>query len=271
MKLASIRKKISTELFWLKDRFKPESLDRPTNIYQATIQKTGSQWIKEIFSDPKIAAISGLYTYPQHRYEWTEFHLRFPKGTFVPGLYMSYDLYEEIEKPKYYRTFYVLRDPRDVIVSWYYSMLKSHILMGKVGTYRAALSQLDYNDGISYCIDALQLRFAQQRSWMIYGKTDPHVLIVKYEDLIADPFKQFKHLFEHCHIPVPDETLEEVIQKYSFTNMKKKDLEKRSAESAESHYRKGKAEEWREALTEEHLKKFYGITGNLIEVLGYEY
>jgi len=51
---------------------------------------------------------------------------------------MSYDLYEEIQKPERYRTIYVQRDPRDVIVSWYWSMLETHVLMGKVGKYRKA-------------------------------------------------------------------------------------------------------------------------------------
>jgi endonuclease III-like uncharacterized protein len=58
------------------------------NIYHASIQKTASQWIKAIFNDQRIKKHTNLFTYPQHRYEWDDFHKKFPKYTFVSGLYI---------------------------------------------------------------------------------------------------------------------------------------------------------------------------------------
>jgi hypothetical protein len=102
----------------------------PQNIYHASVQKTGSHWVKSIFSDPRIRRYTHLHSYPGHRYEWTEFHTRFPKYHFVPGLFISYGSYEEIRKPEHYKTFYIIRDPRDIVVSGYCSIRVPHRLAG---------------------------------------------------------------------------------------------------------------------------------------------
>ncbi|MCF8096137.1 MAG: sulfotransferase domain-containing protein [Desulfobacteraceae bacterium] len=237
------------------------------NIYFATIQKSGSQYIKQVFSDKRIQYYTKLLTYPQHRYEWDEFHKKFPKGTFVPGLYMSYDLYEEIEKPKSYKTFYVMRDPRNIVVSWYYSMMKTHKLMGKVGRYRKELQKLSFKEGLHYCIDALSIKFMAMRTWK-NNENDPAVLILKFEDLKENPYSEFLRIFEHCGINIPHEVLKSVLSDYTKDKMREKDLANR-VDITESHYRKTESKH-QEVFEADHYKHFYQVTGNLVEILGYE-
>lgn len=205
--------------------------------------------------------------YPQHRYEWDEFQKRFPRYCFVQGLYISYDLYEEIEKPERYKTIYVMRDPRDIVVSWYHSMLRSHPLMGKVVKYRKVLQDLNKEDGIAYCIKELALKFAGMRTW-IHNKHDPQVLIIKFEDLVLQPFEEFKKIFTHCELNIPDHLLLQVLESYSRESMRQWDLARRNQQS-DSHYRKEKSS-FRKEFSENHLKLFYEINGNLVETLGYE-
>jgi hypothetical protein len=237
------------------------------NIYHASIQKTGSQWIKTIFKDKRIQKYTGLAVYPQHRYEWGEFHRRFPKYTFVPGLYIPYSLYEEIEKPKKYKTIYIVRDPRNIIVSWYYSMLKTHVIIGKVLKHRLQLQSLSFEEGINYCIKAQQLQLAFVRDW-IQNQEDPNLLIVKFEDLISYPEAHYKSIFNYCNIDIPDFILESVIADYTKEKMREKDLNKR-LDNSESHYKKQNSD-WREVFTKNHEDLFYQITGNLIDILGYK-
>lgn len=236
------------------------------NIYFATVQRSGSQWVKEIFSDRRVRARTGLATYPQHRYEWDDFHESFPRYTFVPGLYMSYDLYEEIDKPASYKTLYVLRDPRSIAVSWYWAALETHTLMGKIGKYRSDLRELDFNDGLSYSIRALAGKFTDMRTWM-YHADDPHVLIVRFEDLTQDPLRCFGEIFEHCGVAMPSATLESVLDDYTKAKMRERDLRRRP-DAPESHYRV-RTSDHREVFTPKHYELFHEVTGDLVSLLGY--
>lgn len=237
------------------------------NVYHASIQKTGSQWLKEIFQDKRIQKYTGLAVYPQHRYEWGEFKKRFPKYTFVPGLYIPYSLYEEIEKPERYKTIYIVRDPRNIVISWYYSMLETHGIMGKVSKHRLQLKSLSFEEGIAYCIKSQQLQLSFVRDW-IQNQNDPNVLIIKFENLISSPEIQYKNIFKHCNIYIPDSILDNVIADYTKDKMREKDLNKR-LDSSKSHYRNQNSD-WREVFTKEHENLFYQITGNLIDLLGYK-
>lgn len=237
------------------------------NIYFATIQKAGSQYIKNVFDDKRIRNHTKLMTYPQQRYEWDEFQKIFPKGAFVPGLYISYDLYDEIIKPSRYKTFYVMRDPRNIVVSWYHSMLKTHKIMGKVGRHRKDCQRLSFEDGLHYSIDALAIKFMAMRTWKI-NENDPSLLILKFESLKNDPLFSFKKIFEHCNVIIPEETLQAVLADYTKNKMRKKDLATRK-DKAESHYR-WKGSDFRDSFNHAHLEHFKQVTGNLVEYLGYE-
>ena len=237
------------------------------NVYFPTVQRSGSQWIREVFSDRRIQKYTGLRPYPQRRYEWGEFVRRFPLYTFVPGLYVSYDLYEEIEKPERYRTFYVLRDPRSIVVSWYHAMARTHVLMGKVGKYREDLSKLSFHDGITYCIKALTGKFADMRTWWDH-RDDPNVTILRFEEMIRDTTGAMARVLAESGAKVPPEVLAEVMRAYGKDEMRKKDP-RAAADPNMSHYRPTTSDH-REAFTDEHYRLFRDVTGNLVTYLGYQ-
>lgn len=237
------------------------------NLYLATVQKTGSQWLRAILADPEIRSRSGLLAYPQRRYEWGEFVRTFPIGTFVPGLYVSYDLYQEIRKPRRYRTIYVMRDPRDIVVSWYWSMLSSHVVMGKVGAYRADLQERDVDSGLHYAIDALTMKFAQMRTWAL-NADDPAVHVMRFEVMTAQPEASLRELFDAIGIPFSDDQVHDLAQRYSKDRMRERDLRHRDA-SEGSHYRR-QSSRHREAFRDDHHDHFRAVAGDLASQLGYD-
>jgi hypothetical protein len=237
------------------------------NLYFLTMQKSGSQWVRQIFNDRRLKSKTKLLEYPQHRYELNEFHQKFPIGTFVPGLYMSYDLYEEIKKPTQYKTICIIRDPRDIVISWYFSMLKTHKLMGKVGKYRSVLKEKSFDDGIHYCIDELSIKFMAMRTW-INNSDDDNMIFIKFEDLVHKSKDTFTKIFMKCGINISEQEIENILNEYSKDRMRKKDLATRKDKS-ESHYRK-KSSKHVDYFKEEHYKHFYNVTGNLIDILGYK-
>jgi hypothetical protein len=179
---------------------------------------------------------------------------------------MPYELYEEIKKPNNYKTFYITRDPRDIVVSWYYSMFKTHAPMGKVEKHRNYLQKVDIDEGLTYCIKKLSLKFAFMRTW--FFNNDTNVYICRFEDLVANPIKEFDSILSHCNVDVPQNILEEVLHDYSKNKMREKDLEKRKDKSL-SHYR-DKPYSYTEIFKEKHYDLFYQLNGNLLELVGYE-
>lgn len=242
----------------------------PNNIiFHASVQKSGSQWLKAVFNDPEIRQLTNLTTYPQHRYEWNEFKGRFPNKSFVPGLYISYQLYEEIEKPDRYFTLYILRDPRDLVVSWYYSMKYSHGLMGKVHKHRANLNELNEDDGITYCIDHFHLKLSFMKDWVL-NCNDPNVVFLKFEDLVKNPSEILYKVFMENGYDIEKEKLSTILANYTKDAMRSKELAvKGQKDSDKSHYRKNSSK-WQDVFSDNHIEYFNKVNGDIVKILGYD-
>lgn len=249
------------------------------NIFHCCVQKTGSQWIKAIFADNKIHEITKLRI---HTYQTTmpggfdprnllerSFNTPFPSNTIISPLYIDYNNYRKIPKTDNHRTFFIMRDPRDIVVSWYYSTKHSHVLMGKIAEYRNMLNKVDLSEGMKFAIEFLDGFgvFEALRSW-IKSDADPRVLVVKYEDLIGkNKDVTFSRMFNHCQIELRKKELEKLMNKYSFKSMSKRDP---GQEDKKSHLRKGISGDWKNNFTEDLITFFNLKTGNLPEILDYE-
>lgn len=241
------------------------SKKRVENLYIATVQKTGSQWVKALLNDSEIRALTKLKRFPQHRYEFNEFKARFPRGTFVPGLYVSYDLYEEIHKPRNFKVCYVMRDPRDIIVSWYFSMRDTHGEMGKVKKYREDLKKLDLDAGLHYCIEAFSMKLMAMRTWA-NNQHDPNLIILKFEELTQNPAIELRRLLDFMNVEHHQCDIEKIVKNYSKETMRNKDILKRNSEK--SHYRSDNSG-YRKYFNNSHHIHFRNVTGDLLEKLNY--
>ncbi|MHB1828457.1 MAG: sulfotransferase domain-containing protein [Steroidobacteraceae bacterium] len=238
------------------------------NLYLATVQKCGSQWVSAIFNDRRMRAHTGLVRMPQRYYEYGEHVSRFPRGFFVPGLYVSYQTFENfIEKPENYRVVYVYRDPRDLVISDYYSTLKTHEDNPAVVRLRTRLKSMSKEDGIKYMIKYND-KFSVLRSWVELGTVDKKIMFVKFEELTEEPVASFRKILAHCDVEMSDETLMDILQEYTKDRMRKRDLAGR-ADKSESHYR-FQASSHLEEFNDDHYVIFRAVTGNLLEVLGYQ-
>ncbi|GEM_PF-159605 len=258
----------------------PEIMPKPENLYHCCIQKTGSQWIRSIFSDPATVRYSGLTPYHYQnsapgafRGKLTERFITeaLPKHTFVSPLYFGFENFIAMPKPEHYKAFFIMRDPRDIVISWYFSMKYSHPPGGKVPERREILRQLPLSEGIIRGIEFLNERghFAALRSWADAPKKDPNVLLLRYEDLIiSDNLPIFKKLFSHCDIQMPEDELRQLLQKYSFERLSGGRMP--GQEDQMSHYRKGISGDWKNYFNEEISRKFNEIAGDLLSCPGYE-
>ena len=250
-----------------------------SNVLHCSVHKAGSQWITSLLSDPVTFQYSGLSHfhylarvfggYDPRRIHERSFERPFPAGTIVSPVYTDYGHFSGIQAEGPLRAFFVMRDPRDLIVSWYFSVRFSHVAMGDIARVREELEGLSKADGLAYSMERLHEggTFPTLRSWAEHAPDDPRVMLVRYEDLAGeDSFAVFRRLFDHLDIRVPDEKLAALLDAYSFKRLSGR---KRGQEDKRSHIRKGAAGDWRNHLDTDLMARFESIAGDLVGCLGY--
>jgi hypothetical protein len=235
------------------------------NVYHCAMRKTASQWIKALFSDPIVYRHSGLLPYVPRYYRWRH-PQAVPPGRVALSLFLSRRRFEAIPKPDRYRAFFVLRDPRDMVVSSYFSTLKSHAPMGDIPELRKILQEKPFKDGLLHLIGHLSAKgtFKALRSWA--DAESETVRLFRYEDLTGDRQREeVDRLMRHCGIFLPPSELAVLLSRYSFSNMRGT----AASAGSPSHYRKGKAGDWRNHFDDDVHEAFAAATGDLVALLGY--
>ena len=255
------------------------SVETPSdNVFHCCLHKSGSQWIRRILKDARIYKYSGLeaYHYQSSLLDGHDprpvnsrrFDEPFPLRKIVTPLYIDYPGYIAIPKPASSRAFFVTRDPRDIVVSWYFSSKFSHRLMGDLADVRGNLSDLDQVSGLQYSIRHLSSfgLFASQRSWLD-SIGDATTTVIRFEDLIGPEGRDhFIGLFEHCLIEIPDRVLDAVLATYNFERLSGRP---KGQEDTHAHFRKGISGDWRNYFVPEVQNVFDEVVGDLVVQLGY--
>lgn len=245
---------------------------RNTVVYHACVWKTASQWVRVILSDPRIYMYSGLKIYiPVQSANWWSCPeaLAIPERCTVPGLYCSHDLFARIPKPAAYAPFFVQRDPRDILVSWYFSNRYSHKLgFPELDKRRQELAQLSERDGILATVGQFGAIANMLRSWATAAKSDPSITIMRYEDLTGpDKAAAWSRLLTHCDIKVPADVLTKVLDTYAFEKIS--GGRKLGEEDKQEKYRKGVPGDWKNYFDKDTRQRFADLYGDLPRDLGY--
>ncbi|MDG4787899.1 sulfotransferase domain-containing protein [Micromonospora sp. WMMD1102] len=243
-----------------------ESRSEFGNVYHCTIRKTASQWIKALLSDPVVYRYSGLLPYDPRPHKW-RYPQPCPRGRVVSTLFVSYNGFMNIPKPDPYRVFFVIRDPRDIVVSSYFSYRSSHTAMGDVLEVRKVLQEKPKKEGMLYLIDHLAGKgtFRSLRAWA-KAPEDGTVGLFKYEDLTGErQADEVARLMRHCGFPIPPDELTALLSRYSFSRMRST----RASAGPLSHYRRGAHGDWVNHFDDDIHEAFVAATGDLVKVLGY--
>lgn len=200
-----------------------------------------------------------------------------------------------------YRGFHVIRDPRDIVVSGYFSHLYSHPITEHNSEWMDAWRQQlaaapSLEKGLLLELDFEAENLANLRSW---DYTNPNVLELRYESLIIDPLATFTQAFAFWGLSIPRLGLPTlatmVIQRrqrwnsglpmpqrrclpqpllkriVSFNAFERKAGGRaQGEEDAHHHYRKGVAGDWRNYFTPQVAAAFKDRYGDLLIGLGYE-
>jgi SAM-dependent methyltransferase len=165
---------------------------------------------------------------------------------------------------------HIVRDPRDTIVSGYFSHLATHPSDPTwIDPIRERLRSLDFDAGLLAEMDAAvtQMTMAHVRSW---DYEMPNVLELRMEDVVASPRTYMAMAFRFLGLDalVPMDELLEIVDRHAFST--KADGREPGQEDRTSHYRKGEAGDWRNHFGAEHVEAFERRYGDLVPLLGYD-
>lgn len=232
-----------------------------------TLGKAGSQWVKDVLTDPQIFAAQGLaFHQPRGAYSMAAFATE-PDGTLVaPAFHVSYEEWRAFSRPDD-RCVVVLRDPRDSIVSWAFSVAYSHVTEDHVRIIRPALLSLDLRGKLEVATYTFWESADVQRSWAAYPATD-NECVYRYEDLVADELGTFRSMIDHFGWTVHDEDLREVVARLTFA--RRTGGRARGEKDPFSHYRNGVPGDWRNYFDRDLAERFENACPGLVRELGYE-
>ena len=187
----------------------------------------------------------------------------------LPGggrLIKSHEPYSSPQKRFYRKAIYLIRDGRDVAVSYYYTLIRRGLYDGDFGPFLRLFLDGD--------VDGYSPWHEHVRSWLESPlQVDGSLLVLKYEDMLADPTDNLLAAMEFLGVPVEPERAEQTIGEYTAERMRQRERQTRFHERKQRQdimfVRKAKAGDWAETFTPEDERLFSEATGGLLERLGY--
>ena len=261
--------------------------------------KCASAWINQICE--KICNYLGInhravFT-PQEFNEDLEKYIRKNQVQFLTYGNANYEYVQQLNS---LRGFHVVRDPRDVLVSAYFSHLYSHPLENwpELKNHREKLQLLPKDEGL-LCDMAFNQPFLDDMfSWDYQA---PNIIQIRMENLVSKPFEYFSNIYKYMGLMVasPVDYLEllgyKIVRrthrvanrsinltnrKLSSTNLRsfldEMDFKKASGgreigqENKHNHYRRGLPGDWKNHFKMIHIQYFVDHYNPVLFKLGYE-
>jgi len=183
------------------------------------------------------------------------------KGRPRPRFIKSHEYFD----PRYRKLVYVVRDPRDVVTSYYHH----HIKFGRIPEgYPIARYVERFLGGT---LDVYGSWFDHVGSWVGARTGSPGFLVIRYEDLHRDPAGTLKDVAAHIGVAADGARIEHVIELSSADRMRR--LEKaqandwkptRNSRKDLSFVRKANAGNWSEELPKDLAEAIVGAWGPLM-------
>ncbi len=201
------------------------------------------------------------------------------------------------------RGFHIVRDPRDLLVSAYFSHLHSHETRGweALPAHRESLKDLSKEDGLMLEMDFCEPVFQAMRKW---NYQDKNIFELRFERLVSDPYQSFIDICQHlgllreesnmpsrilfrcksmlnrCYrfgsgpLPmrwrsrwIPAERMLSAVYNNRFA--KRAGGRSPGQENIQHHFRKGIPGDWNNHFSVRHTREFNHRYGDLLEKLGY--
>ena len=159
---------------------------------------------------------------------------------------------------------YIIRDPRDVAIS--YAEHMGHSIKKAIKAMSEPTTTLTNPDGLWHMIGDWSNHV---KSWTT--ETAFQTSVVRYEDMLVDPVDKFRGLLERFGGEVNEERLRKAVADVAFSNCQKQEKDKGFDERKNSKlfFARGKAGGWQNVLTDKQVNKIETAHEEMMKRFGY--
>jgi hypothetical protein len=228
----------------------------PTDVFLVGYPRSGHTWFQNLIAgavfgvDPEFAHDSLIQDLVP------DVHYKRCFKRYGPVAYFKSHL---LPQKSYHRVVYVLRDGRDVMVSYWHFLTA---LRGKIDFLR-----LIEGEGLTPC------HWHEHVERWLANPYQAEMLIVRYEDLMAAPLCELQRFCAFVGVNRNDAHLEHVISKAAFTRAKAKEQtqgwENPAWPREHAFIRRGEVGAWRDEMPADVLAAFLKKAGATLTRLGY--
>ena len=237
----------------------------PNDTYLVSYPKSGNTWLRYMLTLVRSGGdrtnLSAMERFVPDIYRASNRQLltvRFPR------LLKSHERYT----PAYKRVVYLARDPRSVFISLYWHHQQTGFLpeSTSLSAYLPRFLESDERWGPWS---------AHVSGWLDAREATGRFLILRYEDLLADPIKGLQKVLHFLKIEASDRDLSEVVRESRLQKLRERERDERWAENRFpvrrdlSFFRCGRADEWRGSLSPVEIDNIETVFSDEMSRLGY--
>lgn len=166
------------------------------------------------------------------------------------------------------KTIYLIRDGRDVMVSYYFYLKNFHptqLMQPKINRISVLSFFKKYckNNELSFS-EFIKIYLPQWIEHIEKSLSENIFITISYEALKSNTLGTLQTIFEALSINIPDIIIEDAIEKFAFKRMAKRDV---GDEDPKSFFRKGITGDWKNHFSKQDLKFFKKSTQTISHLL----
>ena len=198
----------------------------------------------------------------------------------IPGLFQNSDSeLQKIKSPrfikshfmsanKYPKVLYIIRDPRDVAISFYYWRMRHNSEFSKSGTTLQEYLEQFVVQEVAYRNWDEHVNF-----WLDEAKNmNDNFKLIRYEDLKQNCFTTVSEMVSFLNINCSPEDIQNAIRLTDLKNMRKAEQKNRATRKSKVPFcRKGTSGQWRDIFPAELNDKYCQKFGHLMDLFNYSH
>ncbi len=270
-----IARQFGVELELLKGTHK--NTNQHPSVLHFSVNKSATQYVKSVIR--QCSSANGLVNVGMNEYafksdfpylnklsaeEMQQYHHVFKPQGYTYSVFGG--MIDGIPNLDQYLVVLMVRDPRDVLVSGYYSVAYSHpepaygtekyknFLNDRAFAQQATVDEY----AIAQC-DRVYATYERYRTLLL--NRHPNAYITKYEDMVSDFGSWLQSVADYCQFELSDNLRNQLIEENEKLRPKSEDVKK--------HIRKGKAGDYKEKLKPETVDHIESKLSTLLTAFGY--